>query len=384
VCHWYPSFSISNKWHSPSINLKEIIREVLPYVQNKASPGTPLSQFGSSNGEVMETLGLEAIVDMVYLRLIKFKLYTPEAVREIGPVECVKQGLMDPVRVFVKNEPHSLKKRSTGRVRLIHSVSLLDKIIELLLVRSEQKVQISNWKTIPSKPGISFEEDGRKAIYDKVISWKPFGYSSDMSHWDMSVTDWLMQDDMEITLLKCLNPTSLWEDFVRVKEALEEQAVYQFSDGELVIPHFRGITNSGKQKTSSSNSRMRVLLAKHCGSEDVIAAGDDSCEKSVFPPEIIISNYEAYGFTVKQLTHVVSEFEFCSHVYKRDLLYSVNEEKILMNLCHKRDSLSLCGWLTTMAELNHELGTHPLYPGILEDLRKIGFLEPVGAQRYGQ
>jgi len=141
----------------------KVIDELKTQIKPEASPGVPLSRISLRNDKLFSYLG-ERFNEMVLDRLELLMGTSLENMEKMTRRECVARGFMDPVRVFVKNEPHKLSKIQTGRVRLIMSVSIIDKMIEMLLARHSCKKNIANWKTIPSKPGIGFSSDDRNVI----------------------------------------------------------------------------------------------------------------------------------------------------------------------------------------------------------------------------
>ena len=97
-----------------------------------ASPGVPWMKLASSNGVLMREYG-GIVWKCVEQRL---KALCTCVCDEMPAEELVKAGLCDPIRVFVKNEPHSSKKLEEGRVRLIMSVSIVDQLVERVLCSS--------------------------------------------------------------------------------------------------------------------------------------------------------------------------------------------------------------------------------------------------------
>jgi hypothetical protein len=329
-----------------------------------ASPGVPYASIASTNEKLIQNYGKHRLIADVNKRmsLLSRKDWT------FDPVSNVRNGLSDPVRMFVKNEPHKIEKLREGRVRLIHSVSIVDKLIELVLFKALLIKEISNWNNIPSKPGMGFTEEDVSSIIESVKTMrKP--KESDVSGWDFGVSDWEMIDDTENIIKLCLNPTELWKTLVRNKTICETMAVFQFSDGEMVVADYAGIVNSGKLRTSSSNSRMRVRAAYMIGAEEAIAAGDDCVEDEV---EDAIAKYLVLGHKIKQYEDAVDGFEFCSHKYFEKGIVSTNVRKLIMNLLHNKPKNEIETRLYILGFWN-ELGTHPEWDKIYSDILEAGF-----------
>lgn len=346
------------------------IDEVKKTIKGDASPGVPYSMLSTKNGELMNKLG-ESLNCEVLDRIERRLMYTREQIQNVTPVERVQLGLMDPVRVFVKNEPHKRSKLNEGRVRLIHSVSLVDKIIEMLLHRHLHKKEIKNWRTIPSKPGIGFTDDDVLSVWlDVDESGKEMVYT-DISGWDFNVKDWLMRvcKDGEIRL--CDNPSAVWVRLLELEPIMESQVVYQFSDGELVVLDFKGIVNSGKYKTSRGNSFMRAFLAFLVGARKVGAAGDDTYEEFV---DDAVEKYARYGFKIKDYQRVSNFFEFCSRIYTSDGSFPVNVDKMLMNFLHCSPKTNLERRMLLL-QFTDNLKYHPEFPDVMKIVEDLGMME---------
>lgn len=349
------------------------ISAMLPYVKAEASPGVPHAMIANRNDLFLQACG-ERFNDIVLNRveaLLRLSLHDLEA---MSRQERLDFNLMDPVRVFVKNEPHKIQKLQEGRVRLIMSVSLTDKMIEMLLSRHVCKLEIQNWKTIPSKPGIGFTLESNQSVYDDVTK---SGYDmsyADISGWDWNVKEWQIKDEAE-SLIKLSNQISpVWEHLLRAKAILESQSIYQFSDGNMVMPLFKGIVNSGKLRTSRGNSWMRVRIADLIGSRKTIAAGDDSVENTV--PNAI-SKYLSYGIRCKEYEPVHDTFEFCSRIYGNGFSYPVNKAKMVMNLLHNNPS-NFIEYKLLMIGFEDEMRDHPDYDKVLRQLESVGWYEVEG------
>jgi hypothetical protein len=248
------------------------------------------------------------------------------------------------------------------------SVSIVDKIIEMLLSRHLHKLEISNWMNIPSKPGIGFTDEMNKEVYDQVMAMGNMAYA-DISGWDWSCKQWLLELCARGKIALCDNPSADWIHLVSVEPILEGSSVYQFSDGTLVAPDYEGIVNSGKYKTSRDNSWMRVALAMYLGADNVLAAGDDTVESFI---ENAKSKYAALGWGLKDYLKVGEGFEFCSRWYTEKGSYPLNIEKTLMNLLHAKIS----SWIDLemhLLQFVDQTFHHPDFGLVMKHLETIGF-----------
>ncbi len=344
------------------------------HIKLDASPGVPFVQIGNTNGRVFDLMGDD--FDEMVLDRIESRLYYYDEISEMSREQRIELSLCDPVRVFVKDEPHKVSKLLEGRVRLIMSVSLADKMIEMLLSRHLHKLEIQNWRTIPSKPGIGFTHSMNREVYEDIVSHPDMAFA-DISGWDWSCKPWLMVECAEGKIDLCDNPSDVWVKLVRLEPVIESQSVYQFSDGLLVYPNFKGIVNSGKYKTSRDNSWMRVFLATLVGSSYVIAAGDDTVEAFV---EDAKAKYLRYGWVLKDYQLVVNGFEFCSRWYQNTGSFPLNVDKMLMNLFHTKPQ-TWEEYDMQMLQFVDQLESHPEFQELMKFVNEVGYSpELAGAQ----
>lgn len=368
--HTLPSWLLNydrEEWRKSIIEMKN-------FVKRDSSPGVPFHMRGSTNGKIFDDM--QSDFEDAVLDRIEARLYYGLKIGEMSRTQMIELNICDPVRVFVKDEPHKVSKLQQGRVRLIMSVSVADKMIEMLLSRHLHKLEIQNWMEIPSKPGIGFTRAANQEVYNDVMAKGDMAYA-DISGWDWSCKPWLMQVCAEGKIHLCTNASDVWSLLVRLEPLIESRSIYQFSDGVMVSPNFAGIVNSGKYKTSRDNSWMRVFLATIVGAEHVLAAGDDTVESWV---DGAADEYAKYGWALKDYKKVVEGFEFCSRWYQDNGSYPLNIDKLLMNLLHTKPK----DWLEyDMYRLQFvdQLEDHPEFPVVMELLDSIGFLpEQAGAQ----
>nr|UQB76111.1 RNA-dependent RNA polymerase [Flumine sobemo-like virus 31] len=349
------------------------IDEMKNFVKPDASPGSPCALISNRNDDYMRRMG-ERFNDIVLDRIEKILSFSLEEIILMGRKERMDHGMMDPVRVFVKNEPHKLEKIKQGRVRLIMSVSLVDKMIEMLISRHLCKLEIQNWQHLPSKPGIGFTRADNEQVFNDIMDCGLDMSYADISGWDMNVKQWMIRDEAEAAIMLCVNSSEQWEHLMRCKAIIESESIYQFSDGILVAPRFKGIVNSGKLRTSRGNSFMRVRIADLVGSRKTIAAGDDTVENTV---ENAKEKYLRYGVVLKDYVPVEDSFEFCSHYYAPGRTYAVNHEKLVMNLLHQEPKTNL-ELRMTMIGFEDEMDSHPQYDDILRMIESVGYFEVEG------
>jgi len=337
-------------------------------IKKDASPGVPHVLYAARNDTFMQTFG-ERFNDVILDRIENIMTLSVEDITALSRRERIDANLMDPVRVFVKDEGHKLDKLKTGRLRLIMSVSLTDKIIEMLLSRHVCKGEIENWKYIPSKPGIGFDAEDNLQVYTDVMCNGHVNYMTDMQGWDWSVKEWMIVDEAEGLVRLAERPVEIWADLLRKKAILESASIYMFSDGEMVQPNFTGIVNSGKFRTSRGNSYMRVSVAHEIGASWAIAMGDDCIESEVQDaPE----RYKELGLVCRDYERIEDQFDFCSRRYYKGGSYALNEVKMLLNILHTSPK-NFLEYKQYMMGFEDELQSSPHFERLLDILNRVGY-----------
>lgn len=302
-------------------------------IKADAHPGIPFASLGDKNSKVYLN-HFDLLVSMVVEQLV-IQVSFGDLVSSMTAVDLIRYGIWDPVRLFVKDEPHSLKKLSQGRVRLISNVSLRAQLVERLACSRQNNREIGVWYKCPSKPGIGLDDESMQemaAVFRRMLQ-KGEVAMTDISAWDWNVKDWLLEADAERRRVAAgAEEDSLFSEMVYLQAIATARSVYGLPDGSLVAQLSYGIQNSGSYKTSSTNSWMRIILRlfnyilrnpaatdeQLCAiMEDTAAMGDD-CVEGAF--EGSAEGYEELGFPVKLLEEVssIDQVEFCSHQWLID------------------------------------------------------------------
>jgi hypothetical protein len=234
------------------------------------------------------------------------------------PFARVQAGLCDPVRYFIKKEPHTLKKILAGRLRAIAGVSIVDEAVCRYLCQAQDELEIANWKRCPSKPGYGATDDDMDEMYQEFLMMMGIGdtYHSDMTMWDWMVKLRNRQMDCErrIKLAKVSSDSAfacvLWNYTICMMQKL-----VVLSDGALLEQRWWGWQPSGEKITSSTGSAMRFMTSLQVQARHAVAFGDDACEahEPGTPVSLIKARYDCLGLPYKHLKptkdYVVS---FCS------------------------------------------------------------------------
>lgn len=355
--------------------LRELVGKYADSVNPDASSGYPMMRLAGKKGDLLKA-HKDFVVECVCRRVM---LYAQEDTKlyDLDPRELVMNGFVDPVAVFVKKEPHEVRKIG-GRERLIASVSVVDELIARMLFSSQNRAEIQHWFECPSKPGIGFTDD----MMLKVCKWIKTQYAegtvladSDVSAWDFSVKEWqFVADALRRTLMiNWRGDDSAKKLFQRMASAHHycmTHSVFVLGDGTLYEQLGGGWMKSGSYVTSSTNSFCRVLLSTLAGASPgrSIAMGDDCIEEV---SENAGKRCRELGFQLKQynLSEKGEELEFCCHRFSASgRIERLKIEKSLFALLHKSwsveaeeqfrwefrhsaqlglalEALSRCGWL---------------------------------------
>lgn len=254
------------------------------------------------------------------------------------PEDLVRMGLIDPVRLFVKNEPHKLSKIQEDRLRLISSVSLLDNTVCKAFCNFQNKSEIESYATIPQKPGMGLHDIGIQTIYDYVPENMRL-LETDFSSWDWQVTEDMLLWDLERRRrLAGVDKSSVWWRVMRSHFHCISRKVFTLSDGRMFIPNIVGILPSGWANTSSTNSAIRRKLSYKSHFPIVpwcMSNGDDCVEEW---SDKAVEFYKGCGMRLKTLAEVTkSDFTFCSNHFLGGKAIPENVDKMLYRLLNARD-----------------------------------------------
>lgn len=327
---------------------------------------------GKKNGELIDAYP-DLIVDMCIEQLV-FTVVFGRAYSTLSSVELITFGLWDPVRIFVKNEPHSEAKLAEGRVRLIANVSLRTQLIERFVCSKQNNLEIANWWKLPVAPGIGLDDESLLLVKERVMSILKKGElaMTDVSGWDWSVKLWMLWADAERRRCSAGEAEgSLYDELLKFQAYATASSVYGLSTGELIAQLDLAIQNSGSYKTSSTNSWMRVILFlvayllvfPETTDEEleklidyVLAMGDDCVEILI---RGIQQMYGALGFktSLAATTTELDGVEFCSHVWNSSgNAYPTSWVRTLVRFFSKTPGPEITDWL---AQLDYVLRHHP-------------------------
>lgn len=242
----------------------------------------------------------------------------------------------DPIRLFIKPEPHKERKLERGAYRLISSVSVVDQIIDAMLFSEMNDVMAKNFLHVPGKIGWAPICGGWRII--PVHGQRAL----DKSAWDWSVNGWIPQMllDLRYHLMEPTERAEEWLELARWRyAALYQNPVFITSGGLLLRQREPGVMKSGCINTISDNSLAQDLLhvrvCKQLDLEDgaLIAMGDDTLQDD-FP------EFESYEHALSAYCHVkssVKKSEFAGYHFKTSSVEPLYRGKHAFNMLHLDD-----------------------------------------------
>jgi len=336
---------------------KEIMDE-FSELNKSSSPGLPMAELrtplcAATKGSIVEEHH-QILVEMVQERFRKL-MKVDLKMSNLSEVELVEGFFVDPVRLFIKNEPHPEQKILDKRYRLISSLSIVDEIVHSLVFRSQIDLDILCWKSVPSKTGMGLaNKEQEDAIFAYVESWINEARSSDVSGWDWSVLEWLF--DLAKEMMIELSDMSCDPFYITLLDNIFyciSRSVFSTSDGAMYITKILGIMLSGMPMTAFLNSRMRCIVAKLAGATKMMSMGDDCVDNARE-----FDNYKTMGFRITDTFEPDGKsIHFCSHIITKEGSVPETYGKTFTSLMNKSQQSQLYEHLQSFkAEFrNHSL-----------------------------
>jgi len=343
--------------------IRDIIRDTIRLRVNlKSGPGFPYSLWHASNQGFLDD-SFDFIVEAALARLTALG---SKDCTEYTPEQLFREGLVDVVKIFVKKEPHKIKKIKSWALRLISNVTLIDQIVDRVLYCWQNELEIVNWKTIPSKPGLGLDDAGIKAIYQMV---QAAGLEHELCSIDVSGFDWsqrgyLFQFDAKLRCrLYDLGPKDWLATAILNRHHCVANSVFVDSGGAVYAQAEPGIMLSGWYNTSSTNSHIAIFMAWASRSSWAMAMGDDVLSRWTPYLEKV---YRLHGMKLKQCIPMTAEcFEFCSTQFVSGVGIPLNVGKMVV----KALSAAAENEQTSIEALEYELRSHPRKDEILSAVR---------------
>jgi len=323
---------------------------ILPHVVADSSPGWPTAQISAKNGDILSNPALATLVTTLAIsrieRLSKIEPDVLEHHLQDDPLWALDNDLADVHRIFVKKEPHPMRKLEKRSWRLINVLSLVDNLVDRFLFTEQDSVELATWNSIPSKCGSGLTDADARLLAEYAKDNR-LNLETDVSGWDIKVPYFLLKLDIEAR--RKLNHGSIyWYNAARNVTTLAAHKIVMSSDGSLYRRLVPGGQSSGRKVTSSSNSRMRfmlhVLVSDHFGfcTVGAMTQGDDCVEH--LPENISPEEYKKFmgtlGITIKlaeRCSH--ADFGFCSQRFTEEGKHVIPENvgKMICNYTFETD-----------------------------------------------
>lgn len=256
-----------------------------------SSPGYPYMQAATTIGKWLKDDGLGNF-DPVRVQILW------------SDVQQVLAGEYEHLfRVFVKDEPHKIKKVREKRWRLIIASSLPVQMVWRMAFKHQNDWLNERPYEIPSAHGLVFPHGGWMRFKAHLDS-KGLNWSRDISAWDINMPGWVV-DVVRKFRLSQGGPSS-WERVVNQLYAdAYQRAKLIFSDGTILQQQYTGFMKSGLFNTISDNSLgmvpMHVLASWRSGLPvgSVWATGDDVLQTHMSDSYVV--ELEGLGCVVKEV-----------------------------------------------------------------------------------
>nr|WRQ64889.1 RNA-dependent RNA polymerase [Sobelivirales sp.] len=375
VSAMYPT--VSTAWNGGVHDMlaSGMLERVCSTIKGNSSPGVPWCALEKTNDALLSNPIYARRIGEIYReRVIRLSRIDPEElVRSLDadPMYAVREGLSDPVRVFIKNAPTKLKKALLKLGRVINSPSLPDQLVEKTVFVAQDDFEKGCWQFIPSKPGMGLTDVSCDALA-RFAESRHLTVGSDASVFDVSETELLIRADCEIRIANAINPSDDWIRLARNVTTLFVRRVNCTSDGRLYVRMVPGGMPSGRGSTASTNSRVRGLvhavMAVRAGVPPAYMSMGDDCVECKTVDDLAQEVLNTFGIRLTDVEFSEDGFSFCSHAFRKrgGSWQAVPEtpEKMMANFFA---SPSLESYISLQTNLRH----HPRRDILLRVARKF-------------
>lgn len=298
-------------------------------VDMAATPGDcVLTRFGQTNREVFGWDGAKYSEERI--NIVAQMVYD----RYMDTIEGL--GTADNIRVFIKDEPHSVAKLETGRYRIISGVSLIDSLVDrILFMRMVVKLQ-ANVQNTGIMIGWSPAGGGYRLMQRLVQNRKTV--SIDKSSWDWTVKLWMIKAAKQVIFNLARDAPSWWVAAVDQRfRDLFENPIFSFQDFSKAKQPVAGIMKSGCYLTIFLNSLIQVIMHYMAVIElgDVpndffLSMGDDTLQEWYADLGQYVKFIESFGVICK--VAVDEHLSFAGYVFKQGIYEPEYKDKHLFKL----------------------------------------------------
>lgn len=218
--------------------------------------------------------------------------------------------MADPIKLFIKQEPHKIAKLKEERYRLISAVSVIDTMVDRMIFQDLFKVVVD--RPLYTPVAIGWTPMATGAVLLKSL-FKGKTFDTDKKHWDWTFPYWLLLDCYSVLTER--PEVQVWKKKIAYQRfrMLYKHAVFHFPDGTLVSQQGLGIQKSGCYLTLLLNSLGQWLLHEHAQlalgvKVEHVVFGDDVTQESTSFDDSFVKFYEDLGFVVKSSLNEEIEF----------------------------------------------------------------------------
>lgn len=209
---------------------------------------TSLRLYGSTVGEFFKGSPFEGTADPERVELLKQSVWQ----RLNNPNQS------DPIRVFVKPEPHKRSKLAEGRLRLISAVSLVDAVCDRIMFSWLVKKSLRTIGFNSCAVGLPPFRGGHRWYWEVFRDKKT--RALDMTAWDWAVPGWLLKALRDLVKDFAVCAPAYWSEWVDARwETLFRDAVFGFADGTTVKQPGWGVMKSGCYLTLLLNTLGQIF-----------------------------------------------------------------------------------------------------------------------------
>lgn len=313
-------------------HFQRIVRNKLDW---NSSPGYPyIHTFGANNRQMFK-VDEDGNPDVERMRTIwQLLQYRMTQIAE-GEKDC------DPIRLFVKPEPHKIKKIELKRYRLISSVSVLDQILDHMIADDMNDLAPESHRDHSMKVGWTPSLGGWRSVPMSGF------VSSDKTAWDWTCRPWLLQMFFDLRVSLCDNKdTPVFKRWMRLamhrQRCLFVKPIFITSGGLIIQCKFDGVMKSGCVDTLVENSvsqyllELRVFLELGWELTPLWSMGDDVTRKK--PPDLTKYKDKLSEFCIVKN---VSEgpVEFAGHMFYGRVVEPSYKGKHAFSILHINDKV---------------------------------------------
>lgn len=259
----------------------------------------------------------------------------PRVERVLYVWKIIQQRLLDrdsdPIRLFIKPEPHTKKKLKAEKYRLISSVSVVDQIIDQMIFGFQNEAFLKNNHYTPVRVGWGWIKGGWRSVQRAGM------IACDKSSWDWSVSSWLVDIELEVRSRLLLGEQQYWRELAEFRyHELFVKNEFMTSGGVVFRVKEPGLMKSGCVNTIVSNSIMQVVLHARVSLElgervyGIWAMGDDTIQ--IMPP--FLEEYAKLMSRYCILKQVSADSEFAGFRWDGGFIEPLYPGKHAYNILH--------------------------------------------------